>query len=715
MFTANTLYNLLPRFYHLKEGNRSNDELRALFEVLAREIGVVENDIQRLYDNAFIETCDNWAIPYIGDLLGVEAQHDLSTAAFNARARVANTIAYRRRKGTLSMLAQFAADSSGWKVHAVEFMHRLATSQHLNHVRNQAHSTASVGQMSADSVGAAFDPSPRTVDIRAIDRRRVAVPNIMNVGLLLWRIGAFPLEMVRAAAAGDGCDGNHFYLDPLGREMRLFNHPAPSGIKPEAAPEIGVPEPLRRRPLARELEFLKTGQASGHYFGKRNPASDAADPEKPEPVVAIYLDGSPVPPAQIAISDLSKWKPPAADCRVNLDPVLGRLTLRHPEDDTTQVHTSYSYGFSDTIGACPTGRQTAADAFSSADQDLNWLLEVNQTRTEVPGQRVSRLKAAIGAWNLMPAGTRGALLITDSERYSEDLSAHPLKLAAGSRLLIVAADAAADIEPGMSAVERPWTAQLTRPCILGSLRVEGAAGDESGGTLALNGLLIEGDVTLTVGHLERFQVDHCTLSGLQSGRLKIAAGKYCRVIEIHATRLNALQLEDSATRVSIGDSLLEADGTCIAAPRGDLNLSHCTLMGETQCRTVSADGCIFMRPLMAERTQTGCVRYSYLDMGSRSPRPHRCQPHLALKQAPATASRQALLRLRPSFTSTRQNHYAYAQLGPTCAEEIRTGAENGAEMGAFNRLTQPQREANIRAGLKNYLRWGLSAGLIPAT
>jgi hypothetical protein len=56
-------------------------------------------------------------------------------------------------------------------------------------------------------------------------------------------------------------------------------------------------------------------------------------------------------------------------------------------------------------------------------------------------------------------------------------------------------------------------------------------------------------------------------------------------------------------------------------------------------------------------------------------------------------------------------HPAYAQLSLNCAEEIRTGAEDSSEMGVFSHLKQPQREANLRASLNEYLRFGLEAGI----
>ena len=47
--------------------------------------------------------------------------------------------------------------------------------------------------------------------------------------------------------------------------------------------------------------------------------------------------------------------------------------------------------------------------------------------------------------------------------------------------------------------------------------------------------------------------------------------------------------------------------------------------------------------------------------------------------------------------------------------EIAGGAEDGAEMGAFSFLQQPQRLANLTTALAEYLRFGLEAGMIEQT
>jgi len=55
----------------------------------------------------------------------------------------------------------------------------------------------------------------------------------------------------------------------------------------------------------------------------------------------------------------------------------------------------------------------------------------------------------------------------------------------------------------------------------------------------------------------------------------------------------------------------------------------------------------------------------------------------------------------------------YAQLGATCAEEVRSGAENEDEMGVFDSSQHERRIRNLRASLDEYMRFGLEAGILP--
>jgi hypothetical protein len=71
--------------------------------------------------------------------------------------------------------------------------------------------------------------------------------------------------------------------------------------------------------------------------------------------------------------------------------------------------------------------------------------------------------------------------------------------------------------------------------------------------------------------------------------------------------------------------------------------------------------------------------------------------------------------LQPEYTSEEFGRPAYLQLSLVGPEEIAKGAEDGAEIGAWCHLKQPQREANLRIRLEEYLPFGLDQGIIYVT
>ena len=157
-------------------------------------------------------------------------------------------------------------------------------------------------------------------------------------------------------------------------------------------------------------------------------------------------------------------------------------------------------------------------------------------------------------------------------------------------------------------------------------------------------------------------------------------------------------------------------------PGPECHIENSTIMGAVAVRAMQmASNTLFTDTLTVRRQQSGCVRFCYVPPASETPRRFRCQPDRAMDAAvdremdafEAGLSRQeAGQRVSPQFTTRRYGLPAYAQLSQDCAWEIRMGADNGAEMGVFNSLMQPQREANLRIRFHEYLPFGLEYGLI---
>ena len=99
---GNALLQLLPSLYRLRDAERGN-VLARLLDVLAHPVQVLQEDLAQLYDDQFIETCADWVVPYIGDLIGYRQLNGVTAAISSPRAEVANTIHLRRGKGTVTV------------------------------------------------------------------------------------------------------------------------------------------------------------------------------------------------------------------------------------------------------------------------------------------------------------------------------------------------------------------------------------------------------------------------------------------------------------------------------------------------------------------------------------------------------------------------------------------------------------------------------------
>ncbi len=128
-----SLYERLPEIYRIKDQEQQPPfQLKSYLALVEKAFGAIHENIESLYHDLFIETSSDWVIPYIGDLLG--ASH-LSGDPWTLRADVADTIALRRRKGTLGAIELLTYNLTQWGVHCVELRENLVWNQHLNHQR----------------------------------------------------------------------------------------------------------------------------------------------------------------------------------------------------------------------------------------------------------------------------------------------------------------------------------------------------------------------------------------------------------------------------------------------------------------------------------------------------------------------------------------------------------------------------------------------------
>jgi len=101
-WTRERLLQTLPSIYRQRDAEVASREglsegpLTALLGVRAQPIGDVEANIEQVYDNWFVETCEPWVLPYLAALLGVDRLPSAYGSVHTPRAYLANLLSYRR-------------------------------------------------------------------------------------------------------------------------------------------------------------------------------------------------------------------------------------------------------------------------------------------------------------------------------------------------------------------------------------------------------------------------------------------------------------------------------------------------------------------------------------------------------------------------------------------------------------------------------------------
>ena len=470
MNKADRLYQLLPAVYRMTDVEQS-ESLRALLQVIAEQVNIVESDIGRLYENWFIETCDDWIVPYIGELIGYEPVHEagepgdprqMEARALNKilipRREVANVIGYRRRKGTLALLEELANNVAGWPARAVEFYKLLGWTQSLNNPRLRRGGFASMrAGADLDLLGGPFNRSTYTVDVRRMNSHRtIGSFNIGNVAVFVWRLKPYSVTKTPAYCIEE--EGQECYtFNALGHDTPLYTLPEPEETPTHIADQLNLPIPIRRRSFADQSVKPSPKQP--------RPAS----PDYYDRSVAVYLSDrsgklTEIPREFVIPANLSDWQRfrPGKDF-VAVDPVRGRLVFPASQKPRHGVVVSYQYAFSADIGGGEYERRLS-------EPEGAHVFRVGKD------EQLLSIKSALDAWEEQQPRSRAAVIeIQDSDVYTEQLN---VVLGPGEYLQIRAAQRTRP-------VLRLLDYQASLP---DALRIQG----EKGSRFTLDGLTISG-------------------------------------------------------------------------------------------------------------------------------------------------------------------------------------------------------------------------------
>ena len=689
LYTTEEVYRLLPSVYRVRDVEQDG-VLRELVDVLTTQINVLAESLEQAYDDQFIETCTAWVAPYIGDLVGYRTLHGVVPQVASPRADVANTIRYRRRKGTVGVLEQLARDVTGWPSHAVEFFQLLVTTQYMNHIRPQAAATADLRsaarlELAGAFQAGAFDGFAHTGEMRRISSRSGRY-NIPNIGLFLWRVQALQLSESPLVDA-DG-SGLRYRFDPLGTDKPLFAGPRTETDIAHLTEPLDVPLPLLRR-------FMDANLAALYGIGLSLSLDDVAVGD----VHVCDLSDDPSAPGTWA------HEPQPADTFVVVDPVLGRVAFPAAPGAGETRRATFHYGSALSIGGGGYDRSSSLETLEpvqnvSGGNPLGPALAAVESGGEAqildsdPYAAPTTITATAGTV-LVQAANRVRPLLSRGDQLKLELAPNTTVVLNGLML------AGAPLVIEQSADTEARTLVL-RHCTL----VPGITRDPDGEPHSL------GRASLIVLHpFAQVTLDHCivgpvvAVDGVEvkaNDSVLDACGRDEVAFCGRAPAGGGLLTVSTAADREIGDGL---------AAGGHLTLEACSVLGKVHAQQLDASDSLLMAelasgdpwqwPVWAERRQVGCVRFSFVPPGSRTPRRFHC--------AGADPAE------RPFHTSLRYGDPGYMQLRRSTVDAIRMGANDESEMGVTHELYAPQRESNLRIRLDEYLRFGLEAGFFYAT
>jgi len=761
-----TLYQLLPAFH------RSHDAtigypLRDFLRVLEAQAQVVDADIARLYDNWFIETCDDWLVPYIGDLLGYTLLPEAATLGDSGppmrrlgrvlapRRDVANTIAARRRKGTLALLEDLARDAADWPARAVEFYRLLGWMQHLDHAHPRRGGSADLRRPGPlDLLGSAFDPFAHTVDVRRISSGgRRGRYNIPEIGLFVSRLRSYAVSATLAYCYEER--GPHcFTFSALGNDTPLYQRVVAETQPSHIAQEENLPVPLRHYRFAERGGDARYDQVSAACYGADASVLIQA-PDWP-----AKGQGVPVPRERLIPADLSGWRYHVPRDHVAVDVQRGRLLFPADQRPKRGVWVDYRYGFAADIGGGEYARPE-----SLIDGALRYYVHTAlpgdpSTAPPLPTGHYANLADALLAW----AAAKDAAVAHAVQRLldaglSADEAAAEARLQRPRALVIELVESGIyegrlDLQLEAGEAIQIRAADRTRPILrLLDYRASQAdgilLGGRRGSRVVLDGLMIAGrgiEVAPPVGgdvgtddDLCELVIRHCTLvpgwtlhcdcDPRRPGEPSITLSGTRAALRIEHSIIGAIAVigaNGEPNALHLCDSIVDAtDSARVAIGAPDEAVAHvearierCSVIGESQLHTlVAAEDSIFTGRVRALRRQRGCMRFCYAPYGSRTPRRFHCQPDLALEAAGDDAAKraQALRQVVPVFMSLRYGTPDYARLADTCSDAIARGASDQGAMGVYHDLYEPQRAANLAARLVEYSPAGADAGILFAS
>ena len=610
-------------------------------------------DVDSILDDAFPDSAQDWALPYIGSLLGLPPDAD--------RREIAYATALRRRKGTPAAIEDFAEIVTGWPARVSEGWKTTVWCQQLRHpVRRAASLNLRAGEHLL--AGSGLDPARHSVTPGGPHH-----PAAVTAEVFPWHVLRF--DAVETRPLGDGRESLH----PFGTSAPLYLAPRPLVISSDAEDERppGTPPPPRPpRPVSqlpvRATYRLIAALGTVSYGPVWTLAADHPLTAAGPALFELTVDDVPVPWSSIGLTALPPGVgiTPGAN-QVLLDPARG--VILPGSNIVGTLRATYYRAASGSLGPLA--------ATARLRDDVGQVIVVDPSgNPHPPGQQVfADLPAAIAAAQALTASSS-----------MPDVPQVEIRLLTGDRLT------APPPVTGSPTLTR-WrivAPEGITPVVVGDLEL-----DMTGVQLELAGCYLDG--ALKIGpSMTGVDLDGVALNATSGAALAVDPTAWTTRLTARRSLLGPIRADLSAFPLELTDCLVDGTGAalmpCGGDPGGDptraalaaadrfppdLVATGVTFVGSVGADEVWVTDCLFTGGLRTTVTSTGCVRFCHLGAAD-DPQAHPPGYHCVSGNLPRFGS----------IGFEASGYYAPVIDTPSArpVPPLLTGASDGGEIGAYH-------------------------------
>lgn len=752
------LYKLLPAIYRHHDESQGF-QLKAYMRVLESQLDLLEVDTQRMYDNNFVETCEPWVLPYIGELVGLDPKAFANLDLAQQRSRVGNALSFARRKGTHAALEKVLSSATGWGVRLVVNQKQLNATQHMAAPMSEGGKLVDLRGGESTWVGSSFEQSSRCVDLRNLTQGSngagLGGNQPMNAGIHIWRLKSYyitraqplpltttivlnkaweevyapytdvkkdretahalirawmdRLESVRQEAK---TDAEHFFTaSPTGRNVAMFKYPIPWRDHNKVADIGTLPGPLFRNPMEIADEQYRAQIARGDRI--------LDETVKRSTHYAIYLR-TPTPNNSHGPGhNKNHFR------QIPLEHVLNRSLDPWPDPARLPHRTQKVYRNAEgemidfpieVVVDVNTGRIAFPKAVDPADVRIDYAYGFV---SEIGGGTYPRQESLLPSNNIQayvsrtctPDPRKGFFnSLQDALAYQpiESSNNGDKNTISGLYSVIRIMDNATyflpeevyELTAGRHLVIEADNGR--RPCLRGDIALALSSGSTQ---LSLKGLYIDGSIRVLESAEQcalKLHISHTTLVPKQfpSIQLGFTDQDPALHLEMYHSITGSILVGEDLARLDFQDSIIARN---VGLPEHEpLNgcfaiaaFQRCTVLGHVRIRELA----------LAKDT----IFYQQIEVIQRKNGQARFCYYPWNSILPSAFECVSNNEARPRFVSTTFGHEAFCQLSQACSKHILQGAEDGGEIGAYHHTEQGRRLAALEQVLDEFLPFGLKA------